>query len=167
MNKLLTYRSGSLKDLNQLKQLGIDTYGQYSTILAPEHWERLNYALHDEKGLSELLDKSKTFVCVDHELIVGMAYLIPSGNTTDIYQEDRCYIRMVGVHPLYSGQGIARKLSEMCIEEAKKMNEKTIALHTSEFMDSARHLYASIGFKILKEIPCRLGKRYWLYTLEI
>lgn len=128
---------------------------------------RLNNALHDEKGLRELLDKSKTFVCVDTDKIVGMAYLIPSGNPTDIYQEDWCYIRMLGVNLLYTGKGVARKLTELCIEEAKKMKEKTIALHTSEFMDAARHLYESIGFKILKEIPHRLGKRYWLYTLEI
>jgi uncharacterized protein (DUF1810 family) len=34
-------------------------------------------------------------------------------------------------------------------------------------MDAARHIYESLGFTILKEIPNRFGKRYWLYTLNI
>jgi ribosomal protein S18 acetylase RimI-like enzyme len=74
---------------------------------------------------------------------------------------------MVGVHPHYTGHGIARRLTEKCIEKAKELKEVTIALHTSEFMNAARHLYESMGFKVLREIPNRLGKRYWLYTLDI
>lgn len=46
-------------------------------------------------------------------------------------------------------------------------NERTIALHTSEFMDAARHIYESVGFVKVKEIPARYGKKYWLYLLEI
>jgi len=34
-------------------------------------------------------------------------------------------------------------------------------------MDKARHIYESLGFKILKEIVPRLGKKYWLYTLDL
>ncbi|MDX2173612.1 MAG: hypothetical protein SFY56_10845 [Bacteroidota bacterium] len=34
----------------------------------------------------------------------------------------------------------------MCIAHAKQNNEKTIALHTSEFMDAARHIYEGLGF---------------------
>ncbi|MDB5249085.1 MAG: hypothetical protein JWQ40_3479 [Segetibacter sp.] len=74
---------------------------------------------------------------------------------------------MVGVHPGYTGQGIAKTLTQTCLEKAKDLNEKTIALHTSELMDAARHIYESPGFTILKEIPNRFGKRYWLYTLNI
>jgi ribosomal protein S18 acetylase RimI-like enzyme len=74
---------------------------------------------------------------------------------------------MVGVNPSYAGRGIARQLTETCIKKAKELGEKTVALHTSEFMDAARHLYESIGFRVLKEIPERLGKKYWLYTLDI
>jgi hypothetical protein len=34
-------------------------------------------------------------------------------------------------------------------------------------MDTARHIYESVGFKVLKEIDQRLGKRYWLYKLDL
>jgi len=55
----------------------------------------------------------------------------------------------------------------MCIDRAKKNNEKVIALHTSEFMDAARHIYEGLGFKQVKELQSRYSKRYWLYTLEL
>jgi len=72
-----------------------------------------------------------------------------------------------GVNPRYGNQGIGKKLTQMCIDHAKKLNEKIIALHTSEFMHAARHIYASLGFTIVKEIEPIFGKKYWLYHLNI
>jgi ribosomal protein S18 acetylase RimI-like enzyme len=164
---LLLYRLGAIDDLSQIKELANASYGQYATILTPENWNRLNASINDDKTFSELLEHSATFVCTDNEKVVGMAFLIPSGNGNDVFQDDWSYIRMVGVHPEYTGRGIAKKLTALCIQKAKYLQEKTIALHTSEFMDAARHVYEQIGFKVVKEIPPRLGKRYWLYTLDI
>ena len=96
-----------------------------------------------------------------------MAFIIPSENPWDIFKAEWSYIRMVGVNPKYQGQGIAKALTKMCIDHARQTNEKTIALHTSEFMDAARHIYESLGFKILQEIEPRLGKKYWLYTMDL
>ncbi|HTA61317.1 MAG TPA: GNAT family N-acetyltransferase, partial [Bacteroidia bacterium] len=99
--------------------------------------------------------------------IIGMAYIVSSGNPWDIFKAEWSYIRMVGVNPAYGGQGIAKALTSMCINHAVKTNEKIIALHTSEFMNAARHIYESLGFKILQPIEPRFGKKYWLYTLSI
>jgi len=165
-NRLL-YRQGSSNDLQQILDLGKVSYEQYSEILTPDNWERLNSFLNNEKAFLELILQSYTLVCIDNDTIIGMAFLIPSGNPTDIYQADWCYIRMVGVHPNYAGQGIGKNMMKLCIDKAKEMNEKTIALHTSEFMDAARHIYKNLGFIKLKEIPPRFGKKYWLYTLII
>jgi ribosomal protein S18 acetylase RimI-like enzyme len=71
------------------------------------------------------------------------------------------------VDPDYQGKGIAKMLTKKCIEHAIVLKEKTIALHTSEMMHAARHIYESAGFTILKEIEPRLGKRYWIYTLAL
>ena len=77
------------------------------------------------------------------------------------------YIRFVSVDPLFGGQGIGRKLTTMCIDQAKDNGEQTIALHTSEIMTNARRIYESLGFEVLREIDQRLGKRYWLYKLDL
>lgn len=167
MTNNFNYREGSIKDKDQLKKLGIVSYGQFSNILAPDHWETLNTFLHDEDKLTDLINKSKSFVCLDKDVIIGMAYIVPNGNPWDIFRSEWSYIRMVGVDPNYQGMGIAKTLTKMCLTHAKQTNEKTVALHTSEFMDAARHIYESLGFKVLQEIEPRFGKKYWLYALDL
>ena len=49
----------------------------------------------------------------------------------------------------------------------KQSGEKILALHTSEFHDSARHIYESMGFKIIKELEPIYSKKYWLYNLHL
>lgn len=163
----LHYRPGTLEDISSMMELGKISYGQYATVLTIDNWLTLNKFLHNEAAYTDMINRSSPFVCEHNGQMVGMAFLIPSGNPTDIYDKDWSYIRMVGVHPGYAGQGIGKKVTELCIAQAKTLKEQTIALHTSEFMDAARHIYEQLGFSILKEIPQRLGKRYWLYTMNI
>jgi ribosomal protein S18 acetylase RimI-like enzyme len=92
---------------------------------------------------------------------------MPGGNPTDVFKSEWCYLRWVGVHPDYEGRGIAKTLTKLCIDHAISTNEQTIALHTSEFMDAARHIYESLGFTIQNEIPTVYGKKYWLYTMKL
>lgn len=164
---MLTYTEGSLTDVPQLKSLGLDSYGIFQKVLTPDNWQILKGNLENESNIINLVNKAKTYICKDGERIVGMIYLVPNGNPADVYPAEWCYVRVLGVHPEYSGKGIARKLVQMCLDEAVKSGEQTMALHTSEFMNAARHLYEGIGFTILREIDQRFGKRYWLYTLDL
>ncbi len=164
----LHFENGKSQDLPELKQLAIDCWSQFQNVLINENWKKLKRTLHDDDTYADLLNNSECFVCKSSEnKIVGMAFLVPNGNPTDIYQADWCYIRFVSVHPDFEGKGIGRRLTEICIEKAKQNSEKTIALHTSEIMGKAMHIYENLGFKILKEIDQRLGKRYWLYKLDL
>jgi ribosomal protein S18 acetylase RimI-like enzyme len=163
----LKYRIGTLEDKEKLQKLGLDSYGQFKEVLTKENWEKMNSFLTAENSYSDLLSKSKCFVCEIKDEIIGMAYLVPKGNPTDIFHADWSYIRMVGVNTEYGGKGIGKNLTQMCIDFAKDTNEKIIALHTSEFMDKARYIYESIGFVQIKEIEPLFGKKYWLYKLEI
>ncbi len=163
----LSYRIGTIDDIGQLQELSIIANGQFQSVLTPENWEIFNGNLQNRQKFIDILKIAKCFVCLCNDKIVGVAYVIPSGNPTNIFKSEWSYIRMVGVNPKYRGQGIAKTLTEMCIDFAKKSNEKTIALHTSEFMDAARHIYENIGFKVLEEIPTLYGKKYWLYTLDL
>ncbi|WP_162055420.1 GNAT family N-acetyltransferase [Pontibacter pamirensis] len=164
----LTYRQGTISDLQGLNKLALKSWTQYQQILSKENWEKLYKSLIEERTFSDLLKLSKCFICTaDENNIIGMAFLIPKGNPTDIYDKDWCYIRFVSVDPDFCGQGIGRKLTTMCINDAKLNGEKVVALHTSEFMNNARHIYENLGFKVVKEIDKRLGKRYWLYNLDL
>ncbi len=163
----LVYREANSNDLDQLQSLGIIAYSQFQSLLTPENWMVFNGNLQDKQKFIDVLKIAKCFVCLDNNQIIGAAYIIPSGNPTELFKSEWSYIRMVAVNPKYQGQGISKNLTKMCIEFAKQNNEKTIALHTSEFMDAARHIYESIGFKVLQEIPPLFGKKYWLYTLDL
>jgi ribosomal protein S18 acetylase RimI-like enzyme len=161
------YRAGATDDIEKMVRLGINSYGQFKDQLSDTNWKKLEAYLLDKNTYSELLGKSKCFVCACEDEILGMAFLVPNGNPTDIFQKDWSYLRMVGVNAEYSGKGIGRKLTQLCIDYAREVNETKIALHTSEFMDAARHIYESMGFHKVKELELRLGKRYWLYLLEL
>lgn len=161
-------RKGNISDLPQLKKLALDTWQQYQEVLTDENWIRLYNTLADDNTFFELLSNSSSFVCENEEKeIVGMSFLVPSGNPTEIYNNDQCYIRFVTVSSKYAGRQLGQKLTEKCIEKAKETNESVIALHTSEFMNRARHVYEKLGFQVTRELPSRLGKRYWLYEMQL
>lgn len=161
------YRIGTIKDKEKLQKLGLTSYGQFKEVLTEENWNKMNAFLTAQNSYLDLLSKSKCFICETNAEIIGMAFLVSKGNPTGIFHTDWCYIRMVGVNPEYGGKGIGKKLTQMCIDSAKETKEKIIALHTSEFMDVARHIYESIGFEQTKELEPLYGKKYWLYKLEI
>ena len=164
----MIYRQANMEDLPGIKKLAIVSWRQFEEKLTPQEWQKLESSLKDDKTFITLLEKAFSLICLnDNDDIIGMSFLVPGGNPTDIYQEDWCYIRFVTVHPEFGGKGIGRTLTEKCIAHAKETGEKTIALHTSEMMEKARHIYESLGFKVLKEIEPRFGKKYWLYILNI
>lgn len=164
----LTYRQGTKDDLQNLKKLAIKSWSPFQKELTVEHWNSLKERISNVKTYEELVDQSTCFVCVaNNDHVIGMAFLVPNGNPTDIYQKEWSYIRFISVDPDFGGQGIGRKLTVMCVEKAKENGEKTVALHTSEMMNNARHIYESLGFEILREIDQRLGKKYWLYILDL
>jgi len=163
----LIYRTSSPAEKNLLQQLGILSYNQFAKILSPADWATMDRFLHNDKMWDQLVNNSKIFICADGKKIIGMAYLVPSGNPTHIYPADWCYVRMVGVDPSYRRKGIAKRLTQMCVDYAKESREKVVGLHTSEKMDDARSIYESIGFRMDKEIDPIYGMRYFLYKLEL
>lgn len=164
----MTYRHGNTNDLEQLKQLALVSWQQYQPELTEENWQKLYNNLSSRDTYLQLLKTSTSLICENEQKqVIGMAFLVPSGNPTEIYDADWASIRFVSVHPSFGGQGIGRLLTKKCIDLAIVNNEKTIALHTSEMMHKARHIYISLGFTILREIEPRLGKKYWLYTLNL
>ena len=166
MKTTFTYRIANLSDFDQLQELGKESYAQFSKVLTKENWNRMNSFLKSDENLIDLIEKSTVYVCEKESNIVGMIYLVPSGNPTELFDANWSYIRFLGVHTKFRGNGIGKRLTELCIEHATKTNERCIGLHTSEFMDPARVIYEQKGFKKMNEIQY-LGKRYWVYLLNL
>ncbi|MCD2426161.1 GNAT family N-acetyltransferase [Niabella pedocola] len=162
------YRKGDMADVVQLQQLGMQTWSGFEQALNPNNWQQLWRTVQREQTYHALLLSGECLVCeTGSGRIVGMGFLVPRGNPTDLYLPEWSYIRFLTVHPDFGGRGIGRRLMEDCITLARHNGETTIALHTSEIMSNARRLYENLGFRIIREIEPRFGKRYWLYKLEL
>lgn len=166
MKANLIYRKANSSDFGKLKSLGIESYSEFSKVLTNTNWNKMNSFLESNDSLTNLINQSTVFVCEKESEIIGMIYLVPSGNPTELFQENWSYIRFLGVNTKFRGNGIGKKLTDLCMEYAKETNEKFISLHTSEFMDSARAIYEKKGFEKIKEIKY-LGKKYWIYLYEL
>jgi GNAT superfamily N-acetyltransferase len=160
-------RLANRSDLKALQQVGLLSYGRFKELLGNDHWKIMESNLGNETTYLKLLETATAFVCEKDHALVGMAFLVPNGNPTAVFQADWCYIRLAGVIPDHEGKGIGRTLIEHCIRFAKHSGEHTIALHTSEFQHAARHIYENLGFIRLREIDNTYGKRYFLYTLPL
>ncbi len=161
-----TFRKGTIQDKDKLQALGILSYGQHQHAMTPENWNQYNSLLSNPDTFTYLMYTSTCFLCEYNNEIIGMAFLVSNGHPTEMFEEKWSYIRMVGVNPSFSGKGIAKRLTQMCIDFAKETNEKFVALHTSEFMNAARHIYEGFGFKVVRELT-RYDKKYWIYVIEL
>jgi ribosomal protein S18 acetylase RimI-like enzyme len=161
------FRKSGHDELDQLQALSLAAYSQHQTSLTEENWGKMRSFIANRDNFVYLLDTSTCIVCEHEGVIVGMACFVSKGHPTDMFQSDWSYIRMLGVHPDFTGNGIAKQLTQKCINFARQTQEQFIALHTSEFMNAARHIYESMGFQQIKELEMRYGKRYWVYLLEL
>ena len=163
----MEFRIATHEDINQLIPLGLMAYGEYFPVLSEQNKNLMETNLQKPELYENMLGIGIGFVALKEEKIIGMGFLIYSGNPTHIYPADWSYIRMIAINHQFKGLGLASKITELCIDEAIKKNEKIIGLHTSEMMPAARHIYEKKGFVISRELEPIFGKKYWLYSLNL
>jgi ribosomal protein S18 acetylase RimI-like enzyme len=164
---MIEYREAVAQDLKALQELALVSYGILKPELTPENWTKMESILQSDQTFPLLLKTCYGFVCETDGRLIGMAFLVPSGNPTKIYSPDTSYIRMVGVHPDAGRKGIARSLTRLCIKKARESGEKKISLHSAEIMHAARHIYETEGFKKIKILDEHYGLVYWLYEMDL
>jgi ribosomal protein S18 acetylase RimI-like enzyme len=159
----LIFRLAEENDIKPLQELALASYGRLQSELTPENWAKMQIILTSDQTFPLLV--KTCFACVAEEegRLLGMAFLVPSGNPTRIYSSDTSYIRMVGVHPDADGKGIAQSLTRLCLDRARETGEKKISLHSAEIMYAARHIYEKLGFKKIRLLDEHYGLKYWLY----
>jgi ribosomal protein S18 acetylase RimI-like enzyme len=164
---LIHYRDATHEDVKALQELALVSYGRMKNDMTEQNWIKMQAVLTSGENFPVMVRTCFGFVCEEAGFLLGMAFLVPSGNPTKIYSPETSYIRMVGVHPTAGGRGIAQHLTRLCIEKAKETGEKIISLHSAEVMYAARHIYEKLGFKKIRLLDEHYGFKYWLYRLEL
>jgi GNAT superfamily N-acetyltransferase len=71
-------------------------------------------------------------------------YLEP---VSEQWRRDDAMFRFLAVDPAARGRGVGRALFEACMERARAAGKSRMALHTTEWMATARAMYERAGFR--------------------
>jgi ribosomal protein S18 acetylase RimI-like enzyme len=131
----------------------------------PSSWDGL---LRSVGQMSKLAADGQLLVAVDGESVCGaVAYMPPGRSNPKIFPGTWPSIRMLVVAPARRGHGIGRKLTEACIEHARRDQASCIGLHTSPIMSVALPMYLRMGFVRDADLPSIAGAPYARYVLEL
>ena len=87
----MNYRVADQKDLPALEELGLASYGRLKKHLTPENWAKMETLLKSDQTFPILVRDCHSFLCEENGRILGMAYLVPSGNPTKVYSAEIMY----------------------------------------------------------------------------
>jgi len=153
------------RDFDAIADLNVSAYSEFASRLQPGSWEVM------QKNLRNIAERAKTaefLVFRSDDAIVGsVGYCPPGRGDPAIFEPDMAVIMVLAVDPSNRGKGIAKDLTLACITRAKRDNANSIGLFTSELMQSAQHIYRTLGFQQDRELPLRYGVRYFRFVLSL
>lgn len=133
-------------ELTAVRQLTLEAYHQYATIMQPGAWAGLAKAL---ESAFEIANTADIFVAEQDGVLIGSVMLFPPTLNSYDNQKAVSYIpelRLLAVAPSGRGCGVGKALVNACIERARGSGAVAIGLHSSDSMRVAIHLYESMGF---------------------
>jgi len=156
-------RSYKKSDEDQVNALAVEAFEQFQDLY--NDWDTIKAAV----GKMSALDKtSEIIVAEDSRKLVGAVAFVPPGVSSKGYFDPSWpSIRMLVVSKNQRGKGIGRELTDACIQRAKTLGCKCIALHTSSIMEVALSMYLRMGFVKVKDIEPIFGVEYSVYKLQI
>jgi DNA-binding MarR family transcriptional regulator/N-acetylglutamate synthase-like GNAT family acetyltransferase len=77
--------------------------------------------------------------------VVGSVFLMKTDNG------ELAKLRLLYVDPVVRGLGVGSRLVQLCIERARELGYRTLALWTNDVLASARKIYQAAGFALVEE----------------
>jgi ribosomal protein S18 acetylase RimI-like enzyme len=122
---------------------------------------RINELLHqlskkakpiDRTRLEDVAHRSWLLVAMDHDLIIGLAILVP----INILNGYLGRIEDVVVDKTYRSQGIGRQLTGQLLAKASEQGMEHVELTSRAEREAANRLYRSMGFQMIATNVYRL-----------
>jgi ribosomal protein S18 acetylase RimI-like enzyme len=151
-------------DAERVNAVALAAFAQYRGVYSD--WEAVERGV---ASMSALAESGDILVAEEGGAIVGaVAYVPPFAEPrADFFAREWPIVRMLVVDPEARGRGIGRRLTEACIERARRDGAAAIALHTSPAMEVALALYLRMGFRLEKKVPDRFGVPYAVYLMDL
>jgi len=163
MERGFTIREFRGEDTDELNRLSLRVFSEYR-----EHYEDWKKAHEEYSDMARLAREGTILVALDGDILIGgVAYIGPGTERMDWYEPGWAYIRSLVVDPAHRGRGIGTRLTEACIELARRDGVPMIALVTSPVMAAAARIYEKLGFRIAKDLGVVWGFRLYLYCLDL
>jgi ribosomal protein S18 acetylase RimI-like enzyme len=139
----LKIRNARPEELDEVSQLLKEAYQQYAEVMPQEVFQSYLENILDVRGR---LPESELIVAELDRHLVGTVTLFLHSSESQDWPEGWASVRLLGVLPQYRKQGIGQALMEECIRRCKNEGIKTLGLHTSEAMATAKRMYERLGF---------------------
>lgn len=155
----------------RVQALVVAAYAEFESALAPKDYLRMGANLARvvaEAPATDLLIATVPGGGTDGaETLAGtVTYLPPGPREYDRVPRDWAVVRALAVAPPWRGRGLARLLTEHCLDRARRDGAPAVGLHTMDRMTVARGMYEGMGFVAQREFE-HLGLRFWIYRLDL
>jgi GNAT superfamily N-acetyltransferase len=128
-------------------------------------WKRYLASMADAAGRAA--GGGVLLVAVEDGRVVGTVTLYLADGSEQWRSGDAMF-RFLAVDPAARGRGIGRALLQACLERARAAGKGRMALHTTEWMTTARAMYERAGFAREPEGDARLpGLHILAYAAEL
>ena len=160
-----TIEFAAAADFDAIADLNVSAFAEFAPHLEPGGWPKLQESL---RKIAERARTSQFLVRrLEGRLVGSVAYCPASHADPAIFDSGMAAILVLAVDPNVRGHGIARDLTNACIELARRDGAAAIGLFTSELNLAARHLDRTLGFQQDRELPVRYGIRYFRFVLPL
>lgn len=89
----------------------------------------------------------------DGEIVACLTFVPGAGNPhSDFDDPDAASFRYFGVDPSVQGQGVGEAMVRWCVDEARRLGQARLRIHTLVSMHGAQQLYARLGFARTPEL---------------
>ncbi len=146
-------RAARKSEIKEIEEGAVEAYMQYRSQVPVEIFEAYR---QDLRNLSRYWDEAEVLVADVDGRIAGSVQFYPDASTEGFGLPPQwAGFRKLAVHPAARGRSIGRTLVEKCLELAARNGAPAIAIHTSLFMEAARHIYEDMGFQRCPEYDLR------------
>ncbi len=145
------------------------SYEEYAIASDKDFWN--NYQQSIENTILHDDIPTRIVAKMDTKIVGAVLYCPPYEKLMgkDLVKNPFPEMRLLAVPPEFRNHGIAAKLIEFCEEKARQSGSKTMTLHTTVLMQTAKDMYERRGYERYTEIdfvPVP-GFTVWGYRKEI